>query len=122
MYRKKPKENRFGYGVGIVLSLCAGLYIVFNIMDGWTKYRESNRRLEASVIELQSLEKQYEDLQREKAHASSTSGIEKQIREKFDLAKPDENIVFITSEEVEEVIVEEKGIKKFFNTFKDFFN
>ncbi len=108
--------------MGILLSLCAGLYIAFNIVDGWGKYRESNRRLEASIIELQILETQYDELKRDKAHASSTSGIEEQIRSKFDLAKPDENIVFITSEEEPEVIPEEKGMNKIFSTFKNFFN
>lgn len=122
MYRKKPTENRFGYGAGILLALCGGLYMVFNIMDGWSKYRESNRRLEASVVELQHLEGQYEDLKKERAHASSTTGVESQIRSKFDLAKPDENVVFIISEDVEQPLIEEKGIKKILNSFKSFFN
>ena len=122
MYRKKSTENRLGYSVGILLALCGGLYMVFNIIDGWSKYKESNRRLEASVVELQHLEGQYEDLKRDKAHASSTTGVESQIRSKFDLAKPDENVVFIISEDVEEPIIKEKGIQKIFNSFKSFFN
>lgn len=122
MYRKKPTENRLGYGFGILLALCATLYMIFNIIDGWSRYRESNRRLEASVQELAQLETQYSDLKKEKAHASSTTGVEMQIRSKFDLAKPEENVVFITSESAPEPIIEEKGIKKIFNSFKNFFN
>ena len=44
------------------------------------------------------------------------------VRSKFDLHKPDENVVFIISEETEQPIQEEKGIKKMMNTFKNFFN
>lgn len=122
MHPRKPKENRFGYGVGILLALCASTYMVFSLMDGWSKYKESNKRLEASVIEIQKLENQYEDLKRERAHASSTTGVEMQIRSKFDLAKPEENVVFIISEEAPEPVQEEKGMQKFLNTFKNFFN
>ena len=122
MYRKRPTENRFGYGVGIFLALGASLYMVFNMIEGWDKYRESNRRLEASTQELFTLENQLNDLKREKLHASSTSGIEMQVRSKFDLAKPDENVVFIISEDTPVPKVEEKGIKKMINSFKNFFN
>lgn len=123
MYRRrKVEEHRGLYAMGSVLILCAGLYIVFNIIDAWGKYKESNRRLEASVSELAHLEGQYGVLKDEKAHASSTTGIEMQIRSKFDLAKPEENVVFITSEEPEKPKEEEKGIKKIFNSFKRIFN
>ena len=44
------------------------------------------------------------------------------VRSKFDMNKPDENVVFIISEDSPEVIPKEKGIKKMMNTFKNFFN
>ncbi len=110
------------YGLGSVLVLCGALYLVFNIWDAWGKYKESNRRLEASVAELAHLEEQYEDLKVERAHASSTTGMEMQIRSKFDLAKPEENVVFITTEEPAKPKTEEKGIKRIFESFKKWFN
>lgn len=122
MYKKRPVENKWGYGMGIALALCASVYIVFNMIDGWDKYRESTRRLEASTTELARFEAQYEQLQKDKAHSSSTTGVEMQIREKFDLAKPDEHIIFITSQEKPEPVPEQKGIKKFISSFKRFFN
>lgn len=108
--------------MGSILVLCGGFYLSFNIIDAWGKYKESNRRLEASSAELANLESQYVELQDEKAHASSTTGVEMQIRSKFDLAKPDENVVFITSDEPEEPLKEEKGFKKILDTFKKWFN
>ncbi len=108
--------------MGSVLVLCGGFYLTFNIIDAWGKYKESNRRLEASVTELASLESQYIDLQDEKAHASSTTGVEMQIRSKFDLAKEGENVVFITTDTPEEPLKEEKGLKKILDSFKSWFN
>lgn len=110
------------YAMGSILVLCGGFYLTFNIIDAWGKYKESNRRLEASVVEVTHLEEQYADLQDEKAHASSTTGVEMQIRSKFDLAKPDENVVFITTDTPEEPLKEEKGFKKIIDRFKNFFN
>jgi hypothetical protein len=123
MYRRrKIEEHRTLYALGSVVIMCGALYLVFNIIDAWGKYKESNRRLEASVIEITHLETQYAELQDEKAHASSTTGIEEQIRSKFDLAKPEEKVVFISSDEPEVPQKEEKGFKKIFDSFKKIFN
>lgn len=108
--------------MGSVLVLCGAFYLSFNIMDAWSKYKESNRRLEASVVELTQLETQYGELKEEKAHASSTTGVEMQIRSKFDLAKEGENVVFITTDTPDEPLKEEKGLKKIIDRFKSFFN
>ena len=122
MYRKKLEENRIGYSLGIIVALCASLYVIFNLLDGWEKYVESNKRLEASVQEINQLQGQYDVLQKEKSHASSTTGIEMQIRSKFDVMKPEENAVFIISEEEEIPVPEEKRMQKIFNSFKRIFN
>ncbi len=124
MYRKKPEQNRFGYGAISFVALAGLAYVGLNMAEGWHKYAESTRRLEASHAKLATLEVQYEDLVKTKAHASSPTGMEMQVRSKFDVMKPDEHVVFIIEEEkLPPPIIEEKGsVKKFFNTFKDFFN
>jgi hypothetical protein len=122
MYKRRHPDQKPRYLVVTAIALCGIAYMVFSILDGWTKYRESNRRLEASASEVSDLQKQYEELQKEKAHASSTTGVEMEIRSKFDLMKPEEKVVFIGNEEAPKVEPEEKGIKKFFKTFKNFFN
>lgn len=123
MYRRKrPQENRVLFGGASLLALCGVVYMSFNIADAMGKYRESNRRLEASQSELANLNTQYEELRKERDHASSTTGIEQQIRSKFDLARPGESMVFITSEKQPEQVEEEKGIRKIFKSFRSFFN
>ena len=123
MYRRrKVEEHRTLYALGSVMVLCGALYLVFNIMDAGGKYKDSNRRLEASVVELTHLETQFGELKEEKAHASSTTGVEEQIRSKFDLAREGENVVFITTDEPEKPLKEEKGLKKIFDSFKSWFN
>lgn len=121
-YGKKKEKNRVGYMTGSFFILIAIVYLFFNVVDGWKKYKESTKRLEASVSSYSELTKQYDDLQKSKSLETSSTGYEMQVRSKFNLAKPEENVVFITSEEVPEVVPEEKGIKKIISTFKNFFN
>ncbi len=121
-YGKKVEKNRFGYMAGSFVACIAITYLVFNILDGWNKYQESTKRLEASVHSFAELTEQFEELKETKALETSTTGYEMHVRSKFDLTKPDEQVVFITSEEVPVSIPEEKGIKKMLHTFKNFFN
>ncbi len=121
-YQKTKEKNRTGYMIGCFIAMLAVTYLIFNILDGWHKYKESNKRLEASVSSLAELTTQYEDLKKTKALEESTTGYEMHVRSKFDMNKPDENVVFIISEESEESIPEEKGMQKMMNTFKNFFN
>jgi hypothetical protein len=121
-YGKKVEKNRVGYMIGSFFVFLAVVYLVFNSIDGWRKYQESNKRLEASLSSFAELTEQYEDLQKKKSLEESSTGYEMQVRSKFNLAKPDENVVFITSEETPVVVPEEKGIKKMLHSFKNFFN
>lgn len=121
-YKKKVEKNRFGYMFASFVLVLSIVYLGFNVLDGWKKYEESNKRLEASVSSFQELTTQYQDLKKMKALEQSSTGYEMHVRSKFDLNKPDENVVFIISEETEQPVIEEKGIKKMMNTFKNFFN
>lgn len=121
-YNKKIEKNRAWYMTGCFFVFLTIVYLAFNILDGWTKYQESNKRLEASVSSFNELSKQYDNLKKEKSFEESTTGYEMQVRSKFDLNKPDENVIFIISDDVPQEIPEEKGFKRMFDTFKNFFN
>lgn len=121
-YRKQIEKNRGLYVFGSILFLLAITYIGFNMFDAWRKYKESNRRLEASTQAYLDLTKQYEEVKKRKELEQSSTGYEMHVRSKFNLNKPEENVVFIVSEESEVPLPEEKGLKKFFETFKNFFN
>jgi CHASE3 domain sensor protein len=121
-YGKKTEKNKAGYMIGCFVAVLAITYLFFNILDGWHKYKESNKRLQASISSIEDLTGQYEDLKKTKALEESTTGYEMHIRSKFNMNKPDEKVVFITSEEVQEPVEEDKGFKKMMNTFKNFFN
>lgn len=121
-YHKKTEKNRVGYMITTFIFVLAIVYLFFNIIDGWSKYKESNKRLEASLSSYSELTEQYEDLQKIKELEESTTGYEMQVRSKFDFIKPDENVVFIISEDSPEIIPEEKGMQKVIETFKNFFN
>ncbi len=121
-YGKKVEKNRFQYMAGSFLATIAIIYLFFNIVDGWHKYTESTKRLEASVTSFAELNKQYEELQKTKSLETSSTGYEMHVRSKFDLIKPGENVVFITSDDEPEPLKEEKGIQKILDSFKSFFN
>lgn len=121
-YRKKVEKNRGTYVFVTFIIFLAIIYLFFNIIDGWRKYKESNKRLEASLSSFTELTQQYNDLQKTKSLEESSTGYEMHVRSKFDFRKPDENVVFIISEDTQEVIPEEKGIQKIIHTFKNFFN
>ncbi len=119
---RKIEKNRGWYITASFFIVLAIVYLSFNMLDGWKKYRESNKRLEASTISFQELTEQYEELQKKRDLENSITGYEMNIRSKFDLIKPDEKVVFITSEAVPKPVQEDKGIKKVINKFKNFFN
>jgi hypothetical protein len=121
-YGKKVEQHRFGYMMGSFLACAAIVYLSFNLIDAWHKYKESAKRLEASTASVAELTEQYEELKKAKALETSSTGYEMHVRSKFDLAKEGEQTVFITTDEAPAPIQEDKGIKKILNTFKNFFN
>lgn len=121
-YGKKVEKNKTGYMIGCFVAILAITYLIFNIIDGWRKYQESTKRLEASISAIAELEGQYKDVQKAKSLEQSSTGYEMHVRSKFDLNKPEENTVLIINEETPDVPQEEKGIKKMMHKFRDFFN
>ncbi len=58
-YGKKIEKNRGIYMFGSIVFLLLLIYLGFNIFDAWNKYKESNRRLEASTQAYLELTNQY---------------------------------------------------------------
>lgn len=121
-YGKKVEKNRTGYMIGCFVAILAITYLIFNMVDGWRKYKESNKRLEASISSIAELEQQYGEVQKIKSLEQSSTGYEMHVRSKFDLNKPEENAVLIIVEDTPDIPQEEKGIKKMMHKFKNFFN
>lgn len=120
--RKKTEAKRPLYIFILVLVCIVTVYLSLNIKDAWSKYVEGKRRLDVASENYQTLQNQYKELQELKEYEQSSTGYEAQVREKFDLVKPDEQAILLIHENTPQIIEEEKGIKKFFNTFKNFFN
>lgn len=120
--RKKTETKRPLYIFTLLLVCIITVYLGFNIKDAWSKYVEGKRRLDVASENYQTLQNQYKELQELKEYEQSSTGYEAQVREKFDLVKPDEQAILLIHEDVPQIVEEEKGIKKFFNTFKNFFN
>lgn len=103
------------------------LVILFFIIKGsfgvYQKYSFSKNELKKSESELIVLEEKKSNLSEQVAHLDTETGIEKEIRSKFDVAKEGEKLIVIVDDEVEqEVIVEEKGfVGNFLTTIKGWF-
>mgnify|MGYP000860925048 FL=1 len=121
-YGKKLFFFFSGYMIACFFIFLAIVYLAFNMLDGWRKYKESTKRLESSTASLVELNSQYEELKKTEALERSTTGYEMHVRSKFDLNRPDEKVVFIVSEDVPEEVLQEKGIQKIIHTFKNFFS
>jgi glucan phosphoethanolaminetransferase (alkaline phosphatase superfamily) len=122
VHKRQVEKNRAKYMIGCFIALLAIVYIASNMLDAWHKYEESKKRLEASINSLANLSEQYEDLKKQKSLEESSTGYEMHVRSKFDMNKPDENVIFIVDEDTPVPTQQEKGIKKMMNKFKNFFN
>lgn len=82
----------------VVLIIFAGLFI-YSAIGAYKKSSIASKKLEESRIELKNLENQKEKLSLDLAYANSEFGIEKAIREKFNVVKSGEKVIIIVNEE-----------------------
>ncbi len=123
-FSQKRRIRRYMYSFPVLIFL---LIILFFIIKGsfgvYQKYSFSKNELKKSESELMVLEEKKTNLSEQVAHLDTETGIEKEIRSKFDVAKEGEKLIVIVDDEVEqEAVVEEKGfVGNFLTTIKGWF-
>ena len=93
----KAGENK-KINLKAILVILFVVYLVFSLIKSWVKLRERMgivREMKMSVVEEQ---KKQEDLRRELAQAESDKYIEKQARDKLNMAKEGELIILLPSQ------------------------
>ena len=93
----KAGENK-KINLKAILVILFVVYLVFSLIKSWVKLRERMgivREMKMSVVEEQ---KKQEDLKRELAQAESDKYIEKQARDKLNMAKEGELIILLPSQ------------------------
>jgi len=115
-FSQKRKFRRYLYSYPVLIFL---LIILFFVVKGsfgvYQKYSFSKSELNKSNEELVVLEDQKTNIVAKVDRLGTETGIEKEIRSKFDVAKEGENLIVIVEDEVvAEEVVEESG---FFGNF-----
>ena len=97
--------------------------VLFFIMKGsfgvYQKYSLSKNRLENSQADLAVLEEKKENIENKIEKIQTDTGIEKEVRSKFDVAREGEKLIIIVEDEVK--VDEQEKETGFFTTIKGWF-
>ncbi len=110
-FSQKRKMNRYMYSFPVLFILFIILFFtVKGSVDVYKKYSFSKAKLDNSSKELAVLEEKKQKIVKKIDNLDTETGIEKEIRSKFNVAKDGEKVIVIVDDGVkEEVVEEEKG-------------
>lgn len=102
------------------------LFLVFSTVKSYKKSKISANKAEETRKEVSVLEKRNAELAKDVANLESDSGKEREIKKRFDIARPGEKILIIVDKNGEDVKINNAGAKiSFFSKvwlrFKDLF-
>lgn len=123
-FSRKRKVRQFMFSVPVLILLFIILFFVAKGSWGvYKKYSLSKSELENSQSDLAVLEEKKEKIESKIEKLQTETGIEKEIRSKFDVAREGEKLIVIVEDKVEEeIVVEKKGFfGKFFTTIGGWF-
>ena len=121
-FERKRKIRRVLYSPGVLLLVFALLVLVGKATwNLYAKERESRRNLDRVEAELLGLQLREEHLRADIARLKTPEGIEEEIREQFQVAKPGERMVVLVPDragEPEPQAEEQSLLSKFFDMFR----
>lgn len=121
-FQRKRKIRKVLYSPGVILGLFLLLVLVSKATWGlYDKERESRKNLDRVEADLLALTVREEQLTKDIARLRTPEGIESEIREQFQVAKPGESMVILVEEknEPEEPEDEEPSlVSRFLNLFR----
>ncbi len=119
-FSQKRKMRRFMLSTPVLVFL---FIVLFFIMKGsfgvYQKYSLSKNRLENSQADLAVLEEKKENIENKIEKIQTDTGIEKEVRSKFDVAREGEKLIIIVEDEVK--VDEPEKETGFFTTIKGWF-
>ena len=121
-FHRKRKTGRFPYSPAVILLLLA--LVVFMAKAVWSVYgkeRESRKNLNRASEELSALKAREALLTERIEYLKTEGGIETEIREQFQVAKPGERMVVIVAEKKtadETAEPKQSLISRFFDMFR----
>ncbi len=96
-FKRKNRTGRFfssKYGIAVILAV--SLFIVSPVVKIYIKSREATKMNEGVTQEISAMQARKEFLQAEVARLKTDMGKEEEAREKFNVGKPDEEMLIIT--------------------------
>ena len=99
-FQQKSKIRKYLYSpvvVGLVLLLT--LYAVYSTLSVYQKYAQSRRDMAKAEAKLIELEAKSTELQEQANTLQTQAGIEEEIRAKYGVAKPDERMAVIVTDD-----------------------
>jgi cell division protein FtsB len=123
-FSQKRKVRKFIFSVPVLIFLFIILFLVIKGSYGvYQKYSLTKSELENSQSDLVVLEDKKTNLENKIDRLQTETGIEREIRSKFDVAREGEKLIVIVEDKVEEEIVIEKEnvIGKVFTTIGEWF-
>src|SRR5579872_3576794 len=98
-FHQKNKLRKFFYSrVVLVIVLLVAAYSLYSTWSIYRKMVQSRKDVEQEQSQLLALEAEEQDLNQEIADLKTSQGVEKEIRAKFGVAKPGEDMAVIVDD------------------------
>ncbi len=121
-YQRKRRIRKILYSRGALAVAFILLLLIGKATWGlYIKERESRKNLDRVEAELSALTARERKLQEDIARLQTPEGLESEIREQFQVAKPGEQMVVLVGEEkaaAVESVTEPSFVSKFFDLFR----
>jgi len=121
-FKRKRKIRQYLYSrLALCILLVLTLLMAKAAWSVYSKERDSRVSMSRAQMELAALEARHEQLSRSIERLKTEQGVEAEIREQFQVAKPGERMVVVVEEKsAEQPPLDEKGslISRFFGIFR----
>ena len=101
--RRKKKKDLFSSKILLIVGILIAVLVANAAFKMYSKANDTKRYLNAVKNDFMNLEDQYSQVNDNLLFLQSNTGIEKEIRSKFDLAKEGERAIFIIEEDLPEI-------------------
>ena len=121
--KKRTFKRRLYSKLVLIVLLTIFIFIVRGTWDIYKKSQESKRKLNLAETEFIELEEKKSSIEHRIDRLSTETGIEEEIRSKFDVVRDGEEVIVIVDAKEATATEPEttKGIKGFFTTFFSWF-
>lgn len=101
--QKRKLKNIIYHKITILCLFFVVLYALYSTFSVAVKHAESERLLSISLEQLEKLEQRHSEIQNRIDSLETTTGLEAEIRSRFNMAKAGENLAIVITEDTQEL-------------------